>query len=134
MSSDVTGTAETETKYGGQITPEWRWSCEHGVNVTRHARDRWDDRTPADSVSLEHAWEHGRRIPETFYAVFSDKRQQDPDEVRTWREGEDVCSRSYQVCLVVRNDHIVTVLASTQLSLPERAYLRELWFCRGGSQ
>lgn len=121
------------TKYGKYTSPSLKWTSKTGVDMSRHARARWDERTPADAVSPEHAWEHGITVPASFYGVFrGDKYGQDPDEVRTFREDENAVSKRYQASLVMRNGTIVTVLMTRKMTSPERAYLKELWFSRGG--
>lgn len=113
------------TKYGDQISSAWRWSCESGVNMSRHASERWDERCPSDAVAPETAWEQGVIIDEKAYRLFEDQYGNVPDEVRTF--GEIGISRPYQAVMIERNETIRTVLTQGMLrDEPTIAYLAEL--------
>lgn len=112
------------TKYGDQISDEWRWSCESGVHMSRHASERWDERCPADAVAPETAWEQGVTIDESAHGLFADQYGNVPDEVRTF--GEIETSRPYQAVMIERNETIRTVLTQGMFDAPTTAYIAEL--------
>lgn len=74
MSSDVTARA-------GAGTPI----------VTGHAAERWDERTPADSVAPEAAWRHGQRIRAAERPTRSDEcRLHHPTRTLLLRQGSRI--------------------------------------------
>ncbi len=84
--------------------------------VTYHASVRWDERTPADSVSPEFALEHGVDVSE-LKEHFTDADGTVAHKIVYWH------SDDYGVCLVVQNGVVVTVYKEEYLDLKPRLML-----------
>lgn len=99
-----------------------RWELQNDIELSTHAMERWDERTPSASVSPEIAWERGEDIrhPELL-----DLRRLDgcysrgiPDRVRVYRDDS-------VAAVFVVNEHVVATIYSIDGigHGPTRAYL-----------
>lgn len=108
-------TKRTNTKYGNQITRNSRWQWDHksgNPNLTKHALERYDQRTPAWSSSPEHAWTNGIDVT-SLSDYLIDKGGQTPEEARYYAETTD--REWFGVLLLVRDSSIVTCYSHRSL-------------------
>lgn len=70
----------------GRMTPRDCWQAQHGVRWTRHALDRWDERTPADALAPETAWRVGDEVDHPD--VIRTNNGRTPDRARVYREAD----------------------------------------------
>lgn len=91
---------DTATKYA--TNTEVRWRQQGNPRITYHCEQRWDQRTPAGSVSPETAWCHAVGIPPVFAAVFATTSGETPSELRVYRGCVD--GEGFGVVFVVCGD------------------------------
>jgi hypothetical protein len=64
-----------------------------GIEVTEHAADRWDQRTPVDSVAPETAWKHAQRHSDATARLAGDEaRIHHPTESILIRDRGRICT------------------------------------------
>ena len=116
----------TEYKYGNGVSGRARWAMpDNRPYMTDHALERWDERTPATSVSPEHAWEHGVDVTPIAEFVRPPGSPVIADRVRYYYDPRpsDEGGR-YGALLVVADDVIKTVYEPSMINHgPSRAYL-----------
>lgn len=99
-----------------RLSPRERWSMNHDVRMSDHAADRWDERTPAGSISPEAAFEHADEVehPE----LLADRTGHVPDSAHVYN------CHDYRVAFIVDDGTIQTVLSLDGVSHgPSRSYL-----------
>lgn len=84
--------------------------------ITYHASQRWDQRTPWDSVSPEYALENGVDVSE-LRDHFEDADGAVAHRIVYWY------NEDYGVCLLVQNGVVVTVYKEEYLDLKPRLML-----------
>lgn len=94
--------------------------------ISLHAQDRWDDRTPWWSHSIEYAYQVGVPIFEINYTAFAQQDGEKPDLVRVF--GEHTEHGVYAVLLFIVNDCLTTVyrVGPASISPPLKCYLWRL--------
>lgn len=102
---------------------EWTQSRHDRPRITYHAQQRWDERTPWWSRSIEYAYTAGVPIFEFRSVAFRDKDGNEPDRVRVF--GENTEHGKYAALMFIVNDAVTTVypVAKAFLSGPMKAYL-----------
>lgn len=97
------------TKYSVSPTERWRLQSETRPRFTEHSLERFDERTPEWAHSPEHAYLEG--IPlHGVLDLLTDKGGQTPERARLYAESKSP-SEYYGVVLIIRNNHVMTVLS-----------------------
>lgn len=110
-------------KYEVNRSNQSQWEYDNGRSFSEHSLERWDERTPPDSLSPERALElaigQGTKIP-----FFTDKF--DVEELWYYEEHND--NRTYFGTLfLLKEKTVVTVLQRDQLCRPIRAFCEAVW-------
>lgn len=108
---------------GWDRSHEWEMSRPDRPFLTWHAQQRWDERTPWWSRSIEYAYNCGVPVFEFRDIVFRSSDENDPDQVRVF--GENTEHGKYGVMLFIEEKSLVTVYPIDRafLSKPVKAYL-----------
>lgn len=100
---------QRQTKYGPTYhnpalrSEREKWHKDHGnPRMTHHAANRWDERTPDDSVSPEYAYENGVDVSE-LREHFEDADGTVAHEIVYWYND------GYGVLFVIQSNVIVTI-------------------------
>lgn len=114
------------TKYTVSGRERWRLNSGHNVRLSDHALERWDDRTPEDSSSPEHAFDNAVDVSELRENLV-DNAGQVPDKAYYWYEKTGTAS--YGIVFLVHRYPETTDICKTVYKVgfidhgPTRAYL-----------
>lgn len=119
-----------DSKYS--IPPNKRWELANDIELSSHAKIRWEERTPDNSPKPERAWERGEDILhpelldlERLPGCITDGS---PDRVRVYRD------ETIAVAFVVTESVIASVYTIASIDHgPTRAYLHSYGPHGGGS-
>lgn len=112
-------------KKSSTLTPTERWRGLHdNPHISKHALDRWDERTPPESRSIEYAYLRSKECEvahkHSEFCLSSGRR---PDEVRVYGGVTDE-GNQYFPLFIICNNNIVTVYDTQYVKdEPLRKYL-----------
>lgn len=118
------------TKYSISPRERWRMQAETRPRFTRHALNRYDQRTPHWAVSPQTAYEQGIRLS-GMLDLFADADGSIPDRAVYNVELRSACEW-YGVVLLIRDNHVRTVYSLTGMEdRALQAYLEVVAFEEG---
>lgn len=114
------------TTYSISHSERWRLHSDHETRLSDHSLERWDERTPEDSVAPETAFDKSERVS-TIAHHLVDEGGQTPDVARFFYDTE--ASEPYGIVFLIMRYPGATDICKTVYRVdmvehgPTRAYL-----------